>query len=106
MWFVNTYLDSMGKGDFKDENAEIIFNRDRLINETDVINNCKSSLDIISDETVVSMHPWVTDIKDELDKLKRQREEENPVNGNEDYEGDFKHHGAERAEAGGENAKE
>ncbi len=106
IWFVNTYLSNMGKGDFKDEKVEIIFNRDRLINETDVINNCKSSLDIISDETVVSMHPWVTDIKDELDRLKRQREEENSVNGNEDYEGDFKHHNVERAEAGGENARE
>lgn len=105
IWFVNTYLSNMGKGDFKDEKVEIIFNRDRLINETDVINNCKSSLDIISDETVVSMHPWVTDVKGELEKLKKQREEQLPINEVKDYGEDFKHNHIGDTGAGGESAE-
>ncbi|MCI8805927.1 MAG: phage portal protein [Clostridiales bacterium] len=105
IWFVNTYLSNMGKGDFKDEKVEIIFNRDRLINETDVINNCKSSLDIISDETVVSMHPWVTDVKGELEKLKKQREEQIPINEVKDYGEDFKHNHIGDMGAGGESAE-
>jgi len=106
LWFVNTYLSNAGKGDFKNEKVEVIFNRDRLINETDVINNCKSSLDIISDETVVSMHPWVTDIKEELEKVKKQREEQNSPGETDDYTDDFKHNHTFETEAGEKNAKE
>ena len=106
LWFVNIYLLNRGIGDFKNEKAEVIFNRDRLINETDVINNCKSSLDIISDETVVSMHPWVTDVKEEIEKLKKQREEQIPINEVKDYGEDFKHNYISTMGAGGENADE
>ncbi len=105
IWFVNTYLSNTGKGDFKNEKVEVIFNRDRLINETDVINNCKSSLDIISDETVVSMHPWVTDVKGEIEKLKKQREEQIPINEVKDYGEDFKHNHIRDTGAGGESAE-
>ena len=105
IWFVNTYLSNTGKGDFKNEKVEVIFNRDRLINETDVINNCKSSLDIISDETVVSMHPWVTDVKGEIEKLKKQREEQIPINEVKDYGEDFKHNHIGDTGAGGESAE-
>lgn len=100
LWFVNTYLGNKKKGDFKKENVEIIFNRDRLINETDVINNCKASVDIISDETIISMHPWVTDVKDELEKVKKQREEQNSLGETYDYAEDFKHNHMFEAETG------
>lgn len=74
LWFINQHLINTNQGDFTNENVEFIFNRDTLINETDSINNCKSSVGIISDETIVSNHPWAT--KDELEKIKRQKEED------------------------------
>ncbi|MBD8046764.1 phage portal protein [Clostridium faecium] len=74
LWFIDQHLINTGQGDFINENVEFIFNRDTLINETDSINNCKSSVGIISDETIVSNHPWAT--KDELEKIKRQKEED------------------------------
>ncbi|ABS39328.1 phage portal protein [Clostridium botulinum] len=73
LWFVNQHLINTGQGDFTNENVEFVFNRDTLINETDSINNCQSSVGIISDETIVANHPWAT--KDELEKIKKQKEE-------------------------------
>ncbi|MBU3203116.1 phage portal protein [Clostridium algidicarnis] len=73
LWFINQHLINTGQGDYTGENIEFIFNRDTLINETDSIDNCQNSVGIISDETIVSNHPWST--KDELDKIKKQKEE-------------------------------
>ncbi|RXM79641.1 phage portal protein [Clostridium tetani] len=77
LWFINQHLINIGQGDFTNENVEFIFNRDTLINETDSINNCQNSVGIISDETIVSNHPWST--KDELEKIKKQKEEHERV---------------------------
>ncbi|WP_317720552.1 phage portal protein [Clostridium tetani] len=73
LWFINQHLINTGQGDFTNENVEFIFNRDTLINETDSINNCQNSVGIISDETIIANHPWST--KDELEKIKKQKEE-------------------------------
>ncbi|NFA98016.1 phage portal protein [Clostridium botulinum] len=73
LWFVNQHLINTGQGDYTGENVEFIFNRDTLINEIDSINNCQNSVGIISDETIVANHPWAT--KDELEKIKKQKEE-------------------------------
>ena len=45
---------------------ELIFNRDCLINESEAIDNCIKSREILSEETVVLQHPWVKDVKEEL----------------------------------------
>ena len=37
LWFVNSHLANTGQGDFEGEEVTIIFNRDILINETEVI---------------------------------------------------------------------
>lgn len=58
------------------ETVEIIFNRDITINESDVITDCKNSLGIISDETIVANHPYVTDLEEELAKIKARKTQE------------------------------
>lgn len=78
LWFVNTYLTSTGKGSYDNEEITVIFNRDILINESEAIDNCAKSVGIISDETIVAMHPWVDDPTAELEKLKEQKEEADP----------------------------
>ena len=60
---------------FEKEKVEIIFNKDILINEAQTIENCAKSIGIISEETIISQHPWVKDIKAELEKVKKEREE-------------------------------
>lgn len=69
IWFVNAHLENRGKGSFEGERAEIIFNRDILINESEVIENCVKSKGLISDETIVAQHPWIEDVKGEMEKI-------------------------------------
>ena len=49
-----------GQGNYENENVTVIFNRDILINETESIANCSASVGILSDETIVGQHPWVS----------------------------------------------
>lgn len=78
--FVDTYLYTSGKGSFRNEDVEIIFNRDMLINEAESIANCVSSVGLLSRETLVSQHPWVNDTEAELKRI-REEEEKNDGNG-------------------------
>jgi SPP1 family phage portal protein len=74
LWFVNVHLANIGAGDFSSEIVEIIFNRDILINESDAITNIRNSVGILSEETLVAQHPWVTDVQEELERIRKQRE--------------------------------
>jgi SPP1 family phage portal protein len=75
LWFVNVHLANTGKGNFDGEEVNVIFNRDILINESEAIENCKASVGILSDETIIGQHPWVDNPQLELDRLKKQKEE-------------------------------
>jgi SPP1 family phage portal protein len=75
LWFINCHLANTHVGDFENEELEIIFNRDIMMNESDVINNIKNSVGILSDETLVAQHPWVDDPDAEMERLKKQKEE-------------------------------
>ena len=75
LWFVNQHLANTGRGNFEGTEVKVIFDRDVLINETEAINNCKNSVGILSDETIVKMHPWVTDPEQELQRIKDEKEE-------------------------------
>lgn len=76
LWFVNAHLANTGQGNFENEEVNVIFNRDILINESEAIDNCQKSLGILSDETVVSQHPWVDDPQEELERLEKQKQKE------------------------------
>ena len=75
LWFVDNHLANTGQGDYEDTDVDVIFNRDMLLNESEVITNCSNSVGILSDETVVSMHPWVDDPQAELERIKKEKEE-------------------------------
>lgn len=75
LWFINVHLYNNGFGDFENEDVEVIFNRDILINESEVIDNISKSIGIISDETNVSMHPYVDDPLKELQRIKEEKEQ-------------------------------
>lgn len=69
--FVNGCFSLMGLGDFQNEEVEIIFNRDMLINESEAIDNCIKSLDLLSEETVVAQHPWVNNPLKEMERISK-----------------------------------
>jgi len=76
LWFVNCHLANTGQGDFSGEEVTVTFNRDILINETEAITNCRNSLGILSDETIVTQHPWVDDPGEEMERLEEQKQKE------------------------------
>lgn len=65
---VDEYLTMCGKGYFEEKQIELVFNRDFIINETEAIENCVKSSDILSEETILLQHPWVNDVKGELER--------------------------------------
>lgn len=76
LFFVNAHLANVGAGDFEGKTAEIIFNRDILISEGEVIENCAKSVGLLSTETIIANHPWVDDPQKELERVKAQQREE------------------------------
>ncbi|MDY5795468.1 MAG: phage portal protein [Fusobacterium gastrosuis] len=68
MWFINVAFRT-------DEKLEVVFNRDVLVNEAETIVNCNQSSTLLSLETVLSQHPWVSNVEEELKKIKKQKQE-------------------------------
>lgn len=75
LWFINQDFSNRGMGDFDGEDIQITFDRDILINESEAIDNCSKSVGILSDETIVEQHPWVTDVEVELARLRKEKDE-------------------------------
>jgi len=72
-----------------DADIKFTFNRNMMIDETQLIQNCVVSKDIISDETIRSKHPWCINPEKESQLVKAQREDEmgyNPTNYTPNYE--------------------
>lgn len=74
LWFINCHFANMGIGDFEGEDVNIIFNRDMLISESNVIDNVNKSQDL-SLETRLAQHPWIEDVQAELDRINKEKEE-------------------------------
>ena len=79
--FVKSYLVEFKKIDISEENhnIEILFNKDVLINESQVIDDITKSVGVISNRTLVEKHPYTNNIKEEIDRIEseRKREEQN-----------------------------
>lgn len=67
LWFVDTHINNTKGVDYSNDNVEIIFNHDMLSNEGEIIDNINKS-DILSNETKLSMHPYVRDVKMEMER--------------------------------------
>ena len=75
-WFLNKHFANKGIGNFEDERVEFIFNRDIYINNSDAISNCQASMGVLSRETIVSNHPWVTSVAKEMKRIEKEEQEE------------------------------
>ena len=45
------------------------------MNESEIIEDCVNSVGIISLETIISKHPWVDNLEEELKRIKKEKEE-------------------------------
>jgi SPP1 family phage portal protein len=73
LWFVNAHFANTGKGNYENEQVNVIFNRDIMMNESEIIDNCNKSVGILSDETIIGQHPWVDDPELEMKRLEEQK---------------------------------
>ena len=62
------------------EEVTFTFNRNMMIDETSLIQNCVVSRDIISDETIRQKHPWCIDPQKESELLAQQKATETDYN--------------------------
>lgn len=75
-WFIDQYLIHIGKGNYTEEDVEFFFNRDFFINENTKIENCVKSKGIISDRTLIAMHPWTKNLEHELAQIEEDKQAE------------------------------
>ena len=75
LWFVNQHLLNIGVGDFNGEDVEVIFNRDMMVNESQIIADINASSAVLSKRTCIAQHPYVIDVDAELDQIKAEQEE-------------------------------
>jgi len=76
LWFVNQYLATTTGVDYSGERVDFVFSRDILINESETIANVRNSVGILSEQTIVANHPWVTDVGAELERIRQERQED------------------------------
>ncbi len=74
LYFVNSYIFNSGFGDYYNEEVDFIFNRDIMIRETEAIENCVKSIDILSKESIIANHPWVKDTNEEILRLEKEKQ--------------------------------
>lgn len=75
LWFIDQYLASTGQGDFEKEEADITFNRNILINESELIDNCIKSVGILPTKLILKKHPWVEDNLEEVLQMLEEEEQ-------------------------------
>lgn len=69
--------DLYNKGmDYMNAKYQLIFNTDIMLNETETINNLVLSKGIVSDQTLISNHPFVNDVQKELELIEAQKQKE------------------------------
>jgi SPP1 family phage portal protein len=86
LWFINKHLEHKKLGNFDEESVDIIFNRDILVNESEVIDSLNKSMDLPL-ESRLEQHPYVTDVQKELDRIEKEKQKEQQEN--DDYRKNF-----------------
>ena len=58
--------------DFINEKVQVTFNKDQLLNSSEIIQDLANSYGMISSETILSKHPFVKDVEVELKRLAKE----------------------------------
>lgn len=75
LWFVKNYLKMTNIGDYTDENVKVVFNRDMLMNEQEIMSMLLNAGLQLSQETLLNQVPFITDAKSELERVKEEKKE-------------------------------
>lgn len=84
--FIKMYLEATTTYVANDKDKiDVIFNKDILINESQVITDIKDSVGIISNETLIENHPYIDDPAKELERIKKEKVENKPLDIDDKY---------------------
>lgn len=75
MFFVKSYMATKGMGTFS-EDVRITFNRDCIVNETEIIDNLSKLGIQLPNELLIGQLPWTDDVKDVMEMLDKEREKQ------------------------------
>ena len=76
LYFVDDYLRRAGAGNFSGEEVTFTFNRNMIVNDAEIIEEIRNSQGIVSDDTLLAHHPFVTDVKAEKQRLNQKQQEQ------------------------------
>ena len=81
LWFADMYLYNTTGQDFTNEKVKFVFNRDMMMNESEIMTMLQNLGVQISQKTLISQVPWIDDVEKEL----RRVEEEYNTTNNDEY---------------------
>lgn len=76
-FFIDNWLYIKTGQDYSNIELDFSFNKTMTVNEQELIENCKNSVGIISNRTIRSKHPFVTDLDKEEKQIRKEEQEEN-----------------------------
>lgn len=74
LWFTTEYINIVDRKKYESTEVQVTFRKTMITNDKENVEIAKESKGIISDQTIVANHPWVEDVTEELDRLKKQEE--------------------------------
>lgn len=78
--FYIKFVECINKFHNTKQSDEVTFNRSMIFNESEQIDNCLKSQNIVDQETNLDNHPWVTNSKEIIKRLETERQEEEDRN--------------------------
>lgn len=74
LWFATEYINMIDKKKYDNTTVQVTFRKTMITNDKENVEIAKESKGIISDETIIANHPWVENVTEELDKIKKQED--------------------------------
>lgn len=75
VWFATEFINISEGKDYDYKTVKPVFNKSMITNQVENVTMAMQSKGIVSDETILSNHPWVTDAQEEMERLEKQKEE-------------------------------
>jgi len=76
MFFYDNWIEMTKGKDYTEKEVEFVFNKTMTVNEKELIETLVNSMDMLSLDTILSRHPYVSNVEDEKEKIEKEKEEE------------------------------
>ena len=65
-------VNNLGLSQAEIDDLDIVWSFNSIVNENDAVMNCTQSQNLVSLETMLAHHPWVTNVGEEIDRLAKE----------------------------------